>query len=276
MSQSNHIELSKELRDTLSNRAPVTANIFMRLVMRHETSITKQPLSRLRIFAIAATLAAHIAVLLWVTAYIADNSITFSSLSDTNVPIEFVEPPRAIAMPTPADEQGKKIPKPAPAASARSEHRMADSATAFFQESTTPLTLPNDVQTATTALPGISSDSGNELNGTGNFGRGNAQGTGMGDIEISNLKPKHTPAASYPRASLKSQQQGVVILLVKVGADGLPLQASVIQSSGFQALDENAKRHIISRWRFYPALRNGIPVSTHVLAKQIYSLDSNH
>ena len=52
-------------------------------------------------------------------------------------------------------------------------------------------------------------------------------------------------------------EQGKVIVRVLIGIDGLPRDAGIRQSSGFQRLDDAAQAAVMS-WRFVPGKRNGI------------------
>jgi protein TonB len=71
------------------------------------------------------------------------------------------------------------------------------------------------------------------------------------------------PAPRYPAEALTGGVQGVVLLRVRVGADGRVVSAGVYRSSGVAALDE-AALDAIRRWRFTPARRRGVPVAREV------------
>lgn len=60
------------------------------------------------------------------------------------------------------------------------------------------------------------------------------------------------PKPRYPALSRKLGEQGRVMLLVRVGADGLPLEVRVDAGSGFPRLD-NAALEAVRRWKFSPA-----------------------
>lgn len=68
------------------------------------------------------------------------------------------------------------------------------------------------------------------------------------------------PAPAYPRLALRLQQQGSVLLELTVDADGRVAAARVLESSGFERLDEAAREGVLA-WRFEPALRDGAPVT---------------
>jgi len=63
---------------------------------------------------------------------------------------------------------------------------------------------------------------------------------------------------NYPAMSRRLGEQGKAVINVVVGADGLPRQVSVKQSSGYERLDE-AAREATMRCRFLPGKVNGVP-----------------
>lgn len=64
---------------------------------------------------------------------------------------------------------------------------------------------------------------------------------------------------AYPRASLRMQQEGSVLLELSVDASGRVVEVLVLESSGFERLDEAARRGVLD-WRFEPALSDGVAV----------------
>lgn len=74
------------------------------------------------------------------------------------------------------------------------------------------------------------------------------------------LQYASAPAPAYPREALKDGLTGTVVLEVLVGTDGRPLRAEVVDSSGHRTLDLAARRQVLARWMFRPALRAGVPV----------------
>ena len=58
--------------------------------------------------------------------------------------------------------------------------------------------------------------------------------------------------------SRRLQEQGQVIHSVLIGADGLPINAKLVKSSGFDRLDEAAYKAVM-RWRYVPGKINGVP-----------------
>jgi protein TonB len=63
----------------------------------------------------------------------------------------------------------------------------------------------------------------------------------------------NNPGPHYPRASIRAREQGTVMLLVRVGADGRAGEVNVDVSSGYPRLDTAAVDVVLRRWRFVPA-----------------------
>lgn len=70
----------------------------------------------------------------------------------------------------------------------------------------------------------------------------------------------YQPQPEYSEEARKARFQGLVMLMVTVGEDGLPRDIRVTRSLGL-GLDEKAIE-AVSRWRFRPAMKNGRPVAT--------------
>jgi len=62
----------------------------------------------------------------------------------------------------------------------------------------------------------------------------------------------HRVDPTYPPAAKRAGEQGLVVLLVKVGTDGVPDTVTVTTSSGHHRLD-TAAAQAVQRWRFAPA-----------------------
>ncbi len=87
------------------------------------------------------------------------------------------------------------------------------------------------------------------------------------------LSTEYAPAPKYPVMSLRNGEEGTVMLLVKVGADGLPIDVSLKKSSGFRELDKNAMKHVLATWRFHPAMHQGIAIPALALVPVIYKIN---
>lgn len=67
------------------------------------------------------------------------------------------------------------------------------------------------------------------------------------------------PPPDYPASALRAGASGDVLLRIEVGADGRPGEVSVVSGSRNRALDRAAVR-AVRRWRFEPAMRDGMAV----------------
>ncbi len=74
-------------------------------------------------------------------------------------------------------------------------------------------------------------------------GNGGGSGFSFGDSVTSFSEP------IYPRLAIKRNLEGQVRLRVKVSAEGLPEETTIIESSGHEILD-NAAFHATKNWRF--------------------------
>lgn len=75
--------------------------------------------------------------------------------------------------------------------------------------------------------------------------------------------PIHSPPPAFPPAAMRNGDSGTVVLLVRVGADGLPGKIEVATTSRSRALDRAAVE-AVEQWRFRPARRDGQPVAGDV------------
>ena len=76
-------------------------------------------------------------------------------------------------------------------------------------------------------------------------------------LPSSNADYLQNPKPVYPAMSKRLGEQGKTIVRVLIGVDGLPKQASIRQSSGYERLDEAARQAVMG-WRFVPGKRDGI------------------
>ncbi len=73
---------------------------------------------------------------------------------------------------------------------------------------------------------------------------------------VADYQAKSPPV--YPAMSRRMGEQGRVVMRVLIGADGVPQQAEVLQSSGHGRLDRAASDAVM-RWRYVPGKRGGVP-----------------
>ncbi|MDB5882541.1 MAG: tonB [Ramlibacter sp.] len=78
------------------------------------------------------------------------------------------------------------------------------------------------------------------------------------ELPTSDADYLQNPKPPYPAISKRLGEQGKVVVRVFIGVDGLPQQAEVRQSSGFERLDQAAKATAM-KWRYVPGKRGGVP-----------------
>ena len=82
------------------------------------------------------------------------------------------------------------------------------------------------------------------------------------------------PRPVYPPLSKRLGEQGQVVYSVLIGADGLPISAKLIKSSGFERLDAAAYAAVMS-WRYVPGKRNGVATQMSYNAPINWVLESS-
>lgn len=80
------------------------------------------------------------------------------------------------------------------------------------------------------------------------------------------------PAPTYPREALLDGIEGTVLLRVLVDVDGKPLSVEIERSSGNRRLDDAARRQVLRKWSFKPAIRDGRAVQVYGLVPVSFSL----
>jgi protein TonB len=63
----------------------------------------------------------------------------------------------------------------------------------------------------------------------------------------------------YPPSAIRAGHTGTVVLSLEILENGRVGQIQLLQSSGYEALDESAMREA-RKWRFVPGTRDGVPV----------------
>ena len=76
-------------------------------------------------------------------------------------------------------------------------------------------------------------------------------------LPSSNADYLQNPKPAYPPLSKRLGEQGKVIVRVLIGADGVPRNAEIRQSSGFERLDQAALNTAL-KWRYVPGKRGGV------------------
>lgn len=96
---------------------------------------------------------------------------------------------------------------------------------------------------------------------------------GDGGIGASaHLEYASAPPPAYPREALLDNLEGTVLLKVLVDVDGKPLSVEIARSSGHRALDEAARRQVLRRWKFQPAMQNGAAIQVYGMVPVNFSL----
>lgn len=81
------------------------------------------------------------------------------------------------------------------------------------------------------------------------------------------------PPPPYPLQALRAGLTGTVTLRVLVDVDGRPLEVSIERSSGHRVLDAAARKQVLARWRFRPAMQDGLAVQAIGLVPVVFDLD---
>jgi len=90
---------------------------------------------------------------------------------------------------------------------------------------------------------------------------------------LSHSRYLHNPKARYPRIAEKRGMEGLVMVNVRVGRDGQPLEVLIHTSSGYGVLDRAALKAVRS-WRFEAARRGNTRVEGEVLVPINFELRS--
>jgi TonB family protein len=89
-----------------------------------------------------------------------------------------------------------------------------------------------------------------------------------------NLSLKNSPP-KYPITSRKEEEEGEVILLVRVGADGRAVDVVIYKSSGYARLD-NASMYAVKSWRFTPAKNKlGLPIESVIQVPFVFKVSND-
>jgi periplasmic protein TonB len=86
------------------------------------------------------------------------------------------------------------------------------------------------------------------------------------------LEYASAPAPAYPRDAILDGLQGTVYLKVLVDVDGTPLSVEIQRSSGHRKLDDAARRQVLKKWKFRPAMQNGQAIQVYGIVPVDFSL----
>jgi len=90
---------------------------------------------------------------------------------------------------------------------------------------------------------------------------GSSGNAGGGQADQAPSAAASNPVPPYPVDALARGIEGLVLLRVRIGADGRVEEAALDRSSGTPSLDESALSTVRRQWRFEPATRCGVAVS---------------
>jgi protein TonB len=86
------------------------------------------------------------------------------------------------------------------------------------------------------------------------------------------LEYASAPAPAYPRDAIMDGLQGTVYLKVLVDVDGTPLSVEIQRSSGHRKLDDAARRQVLKKWKFRPAMQDGRAIQVYGIVPVDFSL----
>lgn len=86
------------------------------------------------------------------------------------------------------------------------------------------------------------------------------------------LEYASAPAPTYPREALMGGIEGTVVLKVLVDVDGKPISVEIERSSGNRRLDDAARRQVLRKWMFRPAIRDGQAVQVYGIVPVNFTL----
>lgn len=91
---------------------------------------------------------------------------------------------------------------------------------------------------------------------------------GVIDFNVAGCKPE------YPRASLRNEETGTVVLSVLIGADGSVADVKIDKSSGYRGLDNAVRAQLLSgSCKNKPGTVDGKPQQTWTKVQYVWKLD---
>jgi protein TonB len=136
---------------------------------------------------------------------------------------------------------------------------------------TTPAVIPQKVEVQP---PPVDSEPGDIAIDPTRFSKVD---TGPSDVTSQSLVGAHleyenAPPPRYPIEAIRESLTGTVTLRVLVDVDGRPIDVQVERSSGHRVLDAAAKRQVLAKWRFKPAIQDGRAVQAIGLVPVAFNL----
>ncbi len=87
------------------------------------------------------------------------------------------------------------------------------------------------------------------------------------------LEYEVAPAPRYPIEAIRQSLTGSVTLRVLVDIDGQPIDVQIERSSGHRILDAAARKQVLTKWRFRPAVQDGRAVQAIGLIPVVFELE---
>ena len=188
------------------------------------------------------------------------------TVQESQAPAKPVSP----ASPATAKVQSKPVVKPAPAAPKAAEPKLK---TAERQERVNHAAAPRSVAQST--QPINTHRAGRAPTATALNSAAAETSTPATPIEVLSQQPrfKHQPKPPvYPASAKRKNQQGQVLVEVRLTAQGQQQELRIIQSSGVSSLDQ-AALNAVRGWQFLPELRQGLPVASRVQVPVNFTLN---
>ncbi len=188
------------------------------------------------------------------------------TVQESQAPAKPVSP----ASPATAKVQSKPVVKPAPAAPKAAEPKLK---TAERQERVNHAAAPRSVVQST--QPINTHRAGRAPTAAALNSAAAKTSTPATPIEVLSQQPrfKHQPKPPvYPASAKRKNQQGQVLVEVRLTAQGQQQELRIIQSSGVSSLDQ-AALNAVRGWQFLPELRQGLPVASRVQVPVNFTLN---
>lgn len=99
-----------------------------------------------------------------------------------------------------------------------------------------------------------------------------AAGAGPRTLVVRQPRPIETPSPSYPGLSRRAGEEGSVLCRLQIGLSGAVTTVEVLESSGFERLDQAARTTLLS-WRFEPPEQEGRSVPATLLHRVTFRLE---
>jgi periplasmic protein TonB len=113
-----------------------------------------------------------------------------------------------------------------------------------------------------------------QINIGGNESDSNTLVTSMGPFVIpAGVDTKyHNRHPIYPEEAARLGEEGAVVLLIHVSPQGVPSSIDIVESSGYDSLDQSARDAALT-WHFLPAMKDGLPVPFDMPFRMVFHLD---